>query len=82
MIMRFRSLDGQWTIDVIRLTLTGSNRDGECFRVCQYGFFVAEARTIDELREHVDLEEVLAITRLGQMPCPVPATRTASLPPR
>ena len=65
--MRFRSADGQWTVEVIRLTLTGSNRDGECFRVCHYGFYVAEARTIDELREHVDLaelEESLAITRL------------------
>jgi hypothetical protein len=67
MIMRFRSADGQWTVEVIRLTLTGSNRDGECFRVCHYGFLVAEARTIDELRDHVDLaelEESLAITRL------------------
>ncbi|MGO9294893.1 MAG: hypothetical protein ACLP52_13630 [Streptosporangiaceae bacterium] len=67
--MRFRSVDGQWTVEVIRLTLTGSNRDGECFRVSHYGSFVAEARTIDELREHVDLaelEEALAITRLRQ----------------
>jgi hypothetical protein len=62
--MRFRSLDGQWTVDVIRLSLAGNNRDGECFRICRHGFFVAEARTIDELREHVDLSDLEeALTR-------------------
>ncbi len=67
--MSFRSADGQWTVEVVRLALTGSNRDGECFRVCHYGFFVAEARTIDELCENVDRaepEESSAIIRSGQ----------------
>jgi hypothetical protein len=61
--MRFRSTDGEWVVDVIRLSLTGDHRDGECFRVTRHGFFVAEVKTIDELRQHVDpaeLEEVLA----------------------
>jgi hypothetical protein len=64
-----RSLDGQWTVDVIRLSLTGNNRYGECLRICRHGFFVAEARTIDELREHLDLaelEEALAHRRARQ----------------
>jgi len=61
--MRFRSIDGEWVVDVIRLSLTGDHRDGECFRLTRHGFFVAEARTIGELRQHVDpaeLEEALA----------------------
>jgi hypothetical protein len=60
--MRFRSIDGEWVVDVIRLSLTGDHRDGECFRVTRYGFFVAEVKTIDELRQHIDpaeLEEAL-----------------------
>ena len=61
--MRFRSIDGEWVVDVIRLSLTGDHSDGERFRVTRYGFFVAEVKTIDELRQHVDpaeLEEALA----------------------
>ena len=38
--MRFRSIDGEWVVDVIRLSLTGDHRDGECFRVTRHGFFV------------------------------------------
>jgi hypothetical protein len=60
--MRFRSIDGEWVVDVIRLSLTGDHSDGERFRVTRYGFFVAEVKTIDELRQYVDpaeLEEVL-----------------------
>jgi hypothetical protein len=61
--VRFRGIDGEWVVDVIRLSLTGDHRDGERFRVTRHGFFVAEVKTIDELRQHVDpaeLEEVLA----------------------
>ena len=64
--MRFRTTDGEWVVDVIRLSLTGDHRDGDRFRVTRHGFFVAEVKTIDELRQHVDpaeLEE--ALTRGG-----------------
>jgi hypothetical protein len=55
---RFRSRDGQWVVDLIRLSGTGDNRDGERFRVLQYGFFVAEARDLNELSRYVDLAEL------------------------
>jgi hypothetical protein len=61
-VIRFRSIDGEWVVDVIRLSLTGDHRDGECFRVSRHGFFVAEVKAIDELRQHIDpaeLEEAL-----------------------
>jgi hypothetical protein len=64
--MRFRTTDGEWVVDVIRLSLTGDHRDGERFRITRHGFFVAEVKTIGELRQHVDpaeLEE--ALTRGG-----------------
>jgi hypothetical protein len=43
--VRFRSADGEWTVDVIRLSLTSNNRDGEWLRVAHLGFHVAEVRT-------------------------------------
>ena len=38
--MRYRSADGEWTVEVIRLALTGINRDGEWLRVSRWGCFV------------------------------------------
>jgi hypothetical protein len=55
---RFRSRDGRWTVDLISLSATGNNRDGERFRVLQDGFFVAEARDLNELSRYVDLSEL------------------------
>ncbi len=56
--MRFRSADGEWTVDVIRLSLTSNNRDGEWLRVAYLGFHVAEVRTPQELGRFVDLAEL------------------------
>jgi hypothetical protein len=55
---RFRSRDGQWVVDLISLSGTGNNRDGKRFRVLQHGFFVAEARDLNELSRYVDLSEL------------------------
>ena len=55
--MRLTSADGEWVIEVIRLSLTGDNRDGEWFRVTRHGFFFAEARSLAELRRHVNLDD-------------------------
>jgi hypothetical protein len=52
--MRFRSADGQWTIDAIRLSLTGTGRDGEQLRISH----LAEVRSVDELRRYVELAEL------------------------
>lgn len=56
--MRVRSRDGSWTVDVIRLSLTGNHRDGEKLRVSRWGWFVAELRTVEELADYVDLAEL------------------------
>jgi hypothetical protein len=42
--MRFRSIDGEWVVDIIRLRRTGDHGDGECFRVTRYGFFLRSRR--------------------------------------
>lgn len=53
--MRVRSADGDWVIDVVRLSLTGTGRDGEWFRLSRRGWFVAELQSVAELAELVDL---------------------------
>jgi hypothetical protein len=60
--VRVKSPDGEWTIDVIHLTLTGTHRDGEWLRVRHWGMHFADLRTVEQLAEVVDLarlEEVL-----------------------
>ena len=49
--MRFRSPDGEWVVDVLRLSLTGDHRDGERFRVTRYGFFVESSVIAVDRRE-------------------------------
>ena len=56
--MRVGSRDGEWTIDVINLTLTGTHRDGQRLRVARWGWFIAELRTVEELANMVDLAEL------------------------
>lgn len=53
--MRWRSRDGRWRVDIIELAGSADHRDGERFRISRDGYFIAEVRTVDELREHVDL---------------------------
>lgn len=56
--MRWRTRDGRWRVDLIKLSKTGDHRDGERFRVSCDSYFIAEARTVAELSQHVDLAEL------------------------
>lgn len=63
--MRVRSRDGEWVIDVVRLSLTGTGRDGEWLRVSRWGCFVTELRSVSELARLVDLATLEeALTRI------------------
>jgi hypothetical protein len=53
--VRVRSPDGEWMIDVIHLTLTGTHGDGEWLRVRHWGMHFADLRTVEQLAEVVDL---------------------------
>jgi hypothetical protein len=55
---RFISRDGRWRVDVIRLSMTGTHRDGERFLICCDGYYIAEAASIAELSQHVDLADL------------------------
>jgi hypothetical protein len=46
---RWVSADGQWVIDVISLTLTGTSRDGTWLRIRHHGFFAGEVRRPEDL---------------------------------
>lgn len=56
--MRVGTYDREWIIDVIRLSLTGTGRDGEWLRISRWGIHVADVRTVDELTRYVDLTEL------------------------
>ena len=58
-------------VDVIRLTLTGTNQDGEWFRVSRDGWLIGRVRTCRELARLVDLadlREALGISRANRLP--------------
>jgi len=59
---RWRSSDGAWHVEVIRLTGTPDKRDGEWIRVRYCGYYVADVNGLAELDRLVpltDLEEAL-----------------------
>ena len=45
-------------MDVIRLTLTGTNQDGEWFRVRRDGWLIGRVRTCRQLSRLVDLADL------------------------
>lgn len=59
--MRVRTCNGEWVIDVIRLSLTGTGRDGEWLRISRWGLHIADVRTVDELVQYVDFSELQAV---------------------
>lgn len=56
--MRWRTTDGRYTVEVVRLSLTGRHRDGDWFRVKEYGCHVADVRTLEELARFIDLADL------------------------
>lgn len=56
--MRLISSDGEWVVDVVCLSLTGSGRDGEWLRISRRGLHIADVRTVDELARYVEIAEL------------------------
>lgn len=52
-------------MEIVRLTGTPNNRDGEWIRVRQYGFYVADLRSVAELECYVALAELEDALRTG-----------------
>jgi hypothetical protein len=49
---------GGWTVEVVHLNGTSENSDGERLRVCQYGFFTSDVRTVAELERFFPVAEL------------------------
>jgi hypothetical protein len=49
---------GGWTVEVVRLSGTPDNHDGEWLRVSQYGSWTADVRSIGELAQWFPLDEL------------------------
>jgi len=60
------SSDGNWVVELVKLTATGNGRDREWLRVSHRGFFVGEARDWDGVAglgaDISDLRETLGRT--------------------
>src|SRR5579864_3336020 len=52
MAVHYRTSDGCWSVEVVRLTGTPNKHDGEWIRVRNFGFFVADVRTVTELQSY------------------------------
>jgi hypothetical protein len=55
--MRWRA-PGGWTVEIVHLTGTSDHSDGERLRVCQYGWFTADVRTMAELERFFPLADL------------------------
>lgn len=68
MVDRYRA-PGGWSVQVIHLTATSGNRDGEWLRVSYCGVWVADVRSPGELEQWFPLasleEEVLVLRAKG-----------------
>jgi hypothetical protein len=49
---------GGWTVEIVHLSGTPNNRDGQWFRVCQHGFWTADVRTVAELERWFPLADL------------------------
>lgn len=58
MSTRYGTSDGQWTVEIVELSCTPNNRDGQWYRVRHCGFHVADVRTVAELERHIPLAEL------------------------
>jgi hypothetical protein len=78
--VKWRTRDGQYTVDVITLTGTSRNRDGEWFRVKQHGIHLADVRSVEELAAYLDLADLEEA--LGQVArCTAASTSRHRTPP-
>jgi hypothetical protein len=60
-----QELRREWVIDVIRLSLTGTGRDGEWLRISRWGIRIADVPTVDELTRYFNLAELAALAVLS-----------------
>jgi hypothetical protein len=55
---RYRTSDGTWTVEVVRLSLTPNKRDGTWLRVRHCGYFIADVRAVDDLAQYFELDDL------------------------
>jgi hypothetical protein len=58
LFVRWRTRDGRYTVELVRLSMTSHDRDGQWIRLREHGFHVADVRAVDELAELIDLADL------------------------
>jgi hypothetical protein len=66
-VIRFGNIDGEWAVDIIRLSVTGGHLDGGRFRVIAT-VPRGPGQDHDELRQHVDPAELEGAVSPGGWP--------------
>ena len=61
----YRTKDG-YTVEVVQLSDTSGNHDGEWLRVRYHGYHVADVRSVAELERYVPLGELEADALAGR----------------
>jgi hypothetical protein len=55
---RWRTRDGEWTVETVTLAGTPDNRDGSWLRVRRLGYYVADVRDAAGMACYIDLREL------------------------
>lgn len=58
MAVDYRSSDGCWSVEVVRLAGTPDRHDGEWLRIRYFGWYVHDAHSVAELEHYVSLSEL------------------------
>src|SRR5215468_6427441 len=79
MAPKYRTKDG-YTVEVVQLSDTSGNHDGEWLRVRYHGFHVADVRSVAELERYFPLDELEADALARRCAPGARAARTAGGP--
>jgi hypothetical protein len=55
---RAMSADGEWTVETVELSATGTGHDGEWLRIRRRGYYTADVRPVTDLATHVETPEL------------------------
>jgi hypothetical protein len=56
--VKWRTRDGRYTVEMVRLTLTGRHEDGDWIRLNEWGYHVVDVRAPEDLAAYVDLVDL------------------------
>jgi hypothetical protein len=56
--VKWRTRDGRYTVELVRLALTGRQEDGAWIRLREWGYHVVDVRSPEDLVAYLDLADL------------------------